>query len=190
LDSFYREPRAPDGRYARCKSCHQLATVSWRNRNLEKTNQDAALWRARHQERSRSTQRKHANTDKRRAQRRQWRTDNHDTELAKERNRQRSFRKNSPERHRALKLKRRALKVAAQGHHTAEQLKDLYRKQHGNCAICLIKLNGKYDADHIVALSRGGSNFISNIQLLCAPCNRSKRDKDPIEYRQQRGFLL
>jgi hypothetical protein len=29
-----------------------------------------------------------------------------------------------------------------------------------------------------------------NLQLLCAPCNLSKRAKDPIEFNQSLGLLL
>lgn len=38
------------------------------------------------------------------------------------------------------------------------------------------------EIDHKVALSRGGTNELSNLQLLCRPCNRSKWAKDMDEW--------
>jgi hypothetical protein len=51
----------------------------------------------------------------------------------------------------------------------------------GKCAAC-----GKTEdlvVDHIVPIVRGGSSDISNLQALCAPCNRSKGRKLPTEWR-------
>lgn len=39
-------------------------------------------------------------------------------------------------------------------------------------------------------LARGGSNWISNIQLLCPRCNTSKKALDPIVWAQREGRLL
>lgn len=51
----------------------------------------------------------------------------------------------------------------------------------GKCAAC-----GRADGlvvDHIVPIVRGGSSEVSNLQALCAPCNRSKGRKLPAEWR-------
>ena len=91
---------------------------------------------------------------------------------------------------RTRRSQRRARERQAGGTFTAEQLTTLYGRQRGKCVGCRQALGGKFHADHVIALAAGGSNGISNIQLLCETCNRSKGVKHPIAFMQQRGFLL
>jgi HNH endonuclease len=59
------------------------------------------------------------------------------------------------------------------------------------CIICKEDLQWSgYHIDHIVPLARGGAHNPENIQLLCPTCNVRKSAKDPIDYMQERGFLL
>jgi ATP adenylyltransferase len=52
------------------------------------------------------------------------------------------------------------------------------------CALCGATKNEQpLDVDHIIQRNRGGSNDLSNLQVLCAKCNRSKRDKDDTDFR-------
>lgn len=62
--------------------------------------------------------------------------------------------------------------------------------QSWRCACCGVSIKKNRHVDHIVPLKRGGSHSASNIQLLCPQCNLSKAAKDPIEFMQQRGFLI
>ena len=66
----------------------------------------------------------------------------------------------------------------------------LFRLQQGACPCCREPLGVDFHSDHIVALSRGGLNVDSNIQLLRAVCNSKKHTKDPLDFMQSRGFLL
>lgn len=59
---------------------------------------------------------------------------------------------------------------------------DIYRKFNLTCSICGFKNgNGIKDKpmhiDHIVPIKYGGSNDISNLQLLCSDCNLKKGSK-------------
>ncbi len=66
----------------------------------------------------------------------------------------------------------------------------LKKMQRGLCAACKSKLHDKYEIDHILPLSKGGPHVDANLQLLCPPCNRRKSAKHPIDFMQERGFLL
>lgn len=64
--------------------------------------------------------------------------------------------------------------------------KAVFYRDRGRCVICNTDLSGllsfqnRFQFDHIVPLAHGGLNDVSNIQLLCEPCNRKKRDGDSI----------
>jgi hypothetical protein len=49
---------------------------------------------------------------------------------------------------------------------------EVWRRDGGKCARCASRENLEYD--HIVPVSKGGSNTARNIELLCEKCNRSK----------------
>jgi hypothetical protein len=53
-----------------------------------------------------------------------------------------------------------------------EAQREVWRRDTGRCVECGSQERLEYD--HIVPLSRGGSNTVRNLQLLCEPCNRSK----------------
>lgn len=86
--------------------------------------------------------------------------------------------------------KRRARVKGGGGSFTAEQIEDLYKKQRGRCANCGVKLGGKFHKDHKVAVADGGSSDITNMELLCKPCNLRKNAKDPVVWAQINGRLI
>lgn len=50
----------------------------------------------------------------------------------------------------------------------------VWRRDKGQCVRCGSRERLEYD--HIIPVSRGGSNTVRNIELLCEKCNRSKGD--------------
>ena len=96
----------------------------------------------------------------------------------------------NPEKARANSRNYRARYAAAIGKHTGAEIKALFVRQNGKCAYCRKSIRSGYHADHIVPLLRGGTNWISNIQLTCGPCNQRKNAADPIEFARLEGLLI
>ena len=68
---------------------------------------------------------------------------------------------------------RRAAKYASSGNFTAQEFEELC-EEYGNRCLCCGVTGVVLEADHVVPLSRGGSDDIGNIQPLCGTCNRGK----------------
>lgn len=69
----------------------------------------------------------------------------------------------------------RARKFNAEGEFSRQEWADLCVKYNHRCAYCGNKT--KLTADHIIPLSRGGSNFITNIRPACRSCNSKKGNR-------------
>lgn len=92
------------------------------------------------------------------------------------------YRETHLEQRRAYNGKRRALKKASQGSFTPRQIQEQYQRQKGECYYCHKKVAKDYHIEHIIPVSRGGSNDISNIVIACPTCNMRKQDKLPHEW--------
>jgi len=60
---------------------------------------------------------------------------------------------------------------------TKEVRREVWVRDNGCCADC--GSTYKIEYDHIIPVSKGGSNSPKNIELLCLSCNRKKSDKNP-----------
>lgn len=96
----------------------------------------------------------------------------------------------NPEAKAAIRRNYKARKRKAEGHHTAADIARIKAAQRDRCAYCPRSIRRSFHVDHIKPLSKGGTNWPSNIQLTCDSCNLSKRDADPIEFAQRLGLLI
>lgn len=134
----------------------------------------ARLWREKNPDASKiqNKKRRDANPEEARRQCREWFAKNPDKRAAYEQNRRARKKYNGGKLSPGLKAR-------------------LFDLQKGCCACCFKKLSiGRLHMDHVVPLAKGGAHEDQNIQLLCQPCNQSKYAKHPIDFMQEKGFLL
>ena len=114
---------------------------------------------------------------------RKWRKDNNFNEYARQyfiKNRKEILEKRKKDPLYLEKLnvrwhKRRAKLLGNGGSHTVKEWKDLCEHWGNICAICREKK--KLTKDHIIPISKDGTDNIDNIQPLCQRCNSIKKDK-------------
>lgn len=96
----------------------------------------------------------------------------------------------NPERRRIHKQTRRGRDAAVGASLSRDLVATLLLLQKGRCACCRKPLGKNFHLDHIVPIAKGGASVDWNMQLLRKRCNLSKGAKHPIDYMQERGFLL
>lgn len=160
-----------------CKPCARVRTNARYKANPEKVKAAAktatAAWRA-------------ANADRVKARAAAWWAANPERNAANAA----AWQAANPEAKRIINQNRRAKGRAAGGKLSRGLSKKLLKLQRGKCACCGLPLGDNYHIDHIMPLALGGSNADENIQLLAARCNMQKSAKHPVDFMQERGFLL
>ena len=91
---------------------------------------------------------------------------------------------------RRLQNRARARQHKAKGVFDTTDIEARIDKQEARCHYCLEELDfdgpNKWTVDHFIPLSRGGSNWASNIVVACRQCNKAKGTKMPWEFRPAR----
>lgn len=172
VSEFHLNRCAPDGLCSRCKECVRNYVALNREAILRQKRQ--AYYANWEQERKRADDWKKKNAAQQYEARKAYRQRNA--------NRIKAYRVANQEKIRIYTVQRRAKIRGAEGSFTVTEVRELFEQQQGKCVYCQRKLDESFHRDHIVPLSRGGSNFISNIQLLCGSCNSSKHSKTSEEF--------
>ena len=199
---FARDASKRDGLRSHCKECCRAGNAAWYVANPDKVKASAAAWRAANPEKYKAasvkwiaanSERKKAyddawaaaNPDKRKASCAKWKSANRD----KIKKAYAAWAKTKPE---SIRIRNQNRRARASGGKLSNGLADkLVKLQRGKCACgCGQLLGTDYHLDHIMPLALGGTNTDNNIQLLRKLCNLQKKAKHPVEFMQQRGFLL
>jgi 5-methylcytosine-specific restriction endonuclease McrA len=173
--------------YEANKEVVKARSRAWHKANRERAAARARAWREANAEKIAQRGRVYYETNKERlaVQGRAWREANKE----KAADHLRAWREANPEQNSAHSRNRKARVRNAPGSHTAEDILALVEKQENRCANphCAVTFAGrrKYQIDHMMPLSRGGSNDPANLQLLCAPCNRSKGTQTMEEWQER-----
>lgn len=203
LSCFCRSAASKDGLSNTCKECANTYKRSYRDANVDAARASSKAYRSANPEKVKEAKAEKyiRNKDKVLAQIATYKKNNKEKvrlsraayyieNSEKAKTTAKNWRKLNPEKHRVIRSTYRARKKNSEGRHTAEQIQSLLRLQKYQCVVCKKSIKNKYHADHVMPLFLGGSNWIGNIQLLCPSCNHSKNAKHPIDFMQQRGFLL
>ena len=171
-----------------CRKCRALLQkdygADWQAKNAEAVKARKREYREANLGKARASSAKWAerNATRRAACIALWREANKDRVSECARARLRIWRQKNPEASIARSACRRAMRAAAPGKHGAADIRTIYANQHGKCAYCQKDVGRDYHVDHYVPLSKGGSNWPSNLRIACPRCNMSKRDKMPEDF--------
>lgn len=182
FNDFPKDKRTRDGYRPNCKACAKQYFAKWIEQNRAKKQEADKVYRA-------------ANRDKRRKQGVDYYQRNQEREVLRKRiyraanrelmvKRSTDYYRRNPDAAWKRDRDRRAREINAEGSHTMEDVRRQLANQDGRCYYCNIVLQS-YHVDHVIPLSRGGSNNPDNIVCACPPCNMKKHNKTPEEWLNQ-----
>jgi len=166
LAEFHLQPANKDGHDSRCKACHAAYNRQYYQEHREEYQEHMQQYNREHREERAVHDRQYH--EKHREERQEY---------------MRQYYQEHPEVYRAAFRQYRARKLNAEGEYTAEEFIALCEYMDWRCTYCGCELTAEtVTADHMIPLSRGGSDYIDNITPACKLCNVSKRNKTVEEF--------
>ena len=170
-----------------CKPCNSLRSKIYKQSNSEKSKATSKAWYQANSEKAKATRKawKQANPEKTKATSKAYRESNPE----KIRATQKAWRENNPDKVKAKNKKRRSLKKG-NGHeyYTENQVLQTYGTI---CNICFKKISLKaprrvgqlgwqegLHIDHLIPISKGGSDTLENVRPTHGLCNLNKSNKE------------
>jgi 5-methylcytosine-specific restriction endonuclease McrA len=192
LAEFCKNRNTKDGLGIYCKSCYNEIQKQWRKDNPEKAEKILKRYQQRNREEIKLKARKarRENPEKNKEARKKYYYTHHEKAIEAAR----KYRKEDPERSKEIVQKyqqahpekgrqrhrrRRARKLQADGSHDTDDIQFLFAVQKGRCAACgeLFTKDDMVSVDHIIPLTKKGSDNVTNLQLLHRSCNSKKHTK-------------
>jgi 5-methylcytosine-specific restriction endonuclease McrA len=121
-----------------------------------------------------------ANPEKKRAAARATAKRLYEADPEKYREKHRQWGRENPDKVRHNTQVRRARKIGAAGSHTLADLMARFEVHGNRCVYC--GAAGQLTPDHMIPLSRGGSDWPANIVPACLRCNQSKHTRTYFEF--------
>jgi 5-methylcytosine-specific restriction endonuclease McrA len=159
LDSFYRQKTGKFGRLSMCKVCNRLQGKKYYALHQNQRKNYFRQYRKEHPDKTSKAQKKYYN--------------NHKEESLV---RYKRWAKNNPDKIRGYGEKRTSKlnEFPEMGFIDIKLIDNYYTKV---CGICGLKIESKYEIDHIIPLSRNGVHLLQNLQLTHPLCNRTKHNR-------------
>lgn len=188
VDAFRKHDRGLYGVHSICKSCENIRAKEYQAKNKKAVLAKKKEYREKSQEKIQEYMGFYRKKNKTQLSQKtkEYRVKN--AVLLREK--ARNFAKQNLLQRRASENLRRARKMSSIGQYNAADVEKIHLLQRYKCACCGVDTKSKYHVDHITSLARGGSNNPLNLQILCPTCNMQKSAKHPIDFMQEKGFLL
>lgn len=196
LAEYHKDKHRPTGYTSQCKACrtagadvnkrreyiesyraahkdhHKEYSKQWYAKNREKKLQQNAAWVKANKEHHRKLMKTHydANPDYYAERNRRWIESGNSAE----------WRRQHPGYYQVHQNKRRVRLIGAGGELSVPDWLATMRRASWTCVYC--GSGGKMTIDHFIALSRGGTNSLSNIVVACKSCNNHKYAKEPHQW--------